>query len=316
MTTIAPAALPPAVTPPEDPAGQIMRKSQENKIKPGLLGLSMPAIVWYIIFTIGPLFAMFYIALLSWSSLIAPSTFVGFKNFGTVFHDPVFWQATRNSIVQIAIVLPIMLPLAFMLGYYVSLKPRGHRVLRVILFTPALISLAAKSIIFLSIFAPTGLLNGFLDNVGLGALSTPWLASQSTALGTVMAVDLWSGIGFTAILFSARLSSIPAEVFEASELDGAGHWRRMWGIAYPICRDYFGVLLMLQFIWVLFGSAGSILLLTNGGPGSSSTTLSFLVYDKAFTQSQIGYSQAVGVILFAVGIVGMIAIRRVFRAKY
>jgi len=293
-----------------------VRRRRRRHINPALLGLSIPAIVWYVAFTLGPLLAMFYIATLEWPGLIAPSSFVGLKNFQRVFADPVFWTAVRNSIVQLVIVLPIMIPVAFMLGYYVNLKPRGHRLLRVILFTPALISLAAKSIVFLSIFAPTGLINSFLTNIGLGSLAMPWLASTSTALATVRVVDLWSGIGYTAILFSARLSAIPVEVMEASELDGAGHWRRMWGIAYPICRDYFGVLLMLQFIWVLFSSAGTILLLTNGGPGNASTNLSFLVYDKAFTQSELGYSQAVGVLLFFVGIVGMVIIRRVFRARY
>ncbi|MDR2974499.1 MAG: sugar ABC transporter permease [Propionibacteriaceae bacterium] len=298
------------------PARPRLSGSRSRRVNPALLGLSLPAIIWYIGFTLGPLLAMFYISTLKWPGLIAPSSFVGLDNFQRVFADPVFWTAVRNSIIQIGIVLPIMIPVAFMLGYYVSLKPRGHRVLRVILFTPALISLAAKSVVFLSIFAPNGLVNGFLDNIGLGGLAKPWLASTSTALGTVMVVDLWSGIGYTAILFSARLAAIPVEVMEAAELDGAGHWRRMWGIAYPICRDYFGVLAMLQFIWVLFSSAGSILLLTNGGPGNSSTNLSFLVYDKAFTQSELGYSQAVGVVLFFVGIIGMVIIRRVFRARY
>lgn len=287
-----------------------------RRFNPGLFGLSVPAVVWYAIFTLGPLGAMFYIATLDWASFIAPSTFVGIGNFQRVFGDPNFYRACINSLIQIAIVIPVMIPLAFMLGYYVTLKPRGHRLLRVILFTPALISLAAKSIIFLSIFSPTGLINGLLDLVGLDSLATPWLASQSTALGVIIAVDLWNGIGFTAILFSARLASVPVEVLEAAELDGAGHWRRIWGICYPICREYFGVLAMLQFIWVMFGSAGSILLLTRGGPGSSSTNLSFLVYDKAFSQSELGYSQAVGVILFAVGIVGLLFIRRVFRARY
>lgn len=281
-----------------------------------LAGLALPAVIWYFVFTVGPLFAMFYIAMLDWRSIVAPSTFTGFDNFVRVFGDPVFWIAVRNSGVQLAVVLPIMLPAALMLGYYVSLKPRGHRVLRVILFTPALLSLAAMSVIFLSIFSPTGLINGALANVGLGELATPWLASSQTSLGVVMIVNLWSGIGFTAILFSARLSAIPAEVFEAAELDGASHWRRVWGIAYPICKDYFGVILMLQFIWVLFTSAGTILLLTRGGPGTSSMNLSFLIYDKAFVQSQVGYSQAVGVILFFVGMVGMLLIRRIFRPLY
>lgn len=278
--------------------------------------LAAPAIIWFTAFTVGPLFAMFYISTLSWKRIISPSSFIGFENFAKIFGDKVFWIATQNSFIQLAIVLPVMLPLAFMLGYYIAMKPRGHRVLRVFLFTPALLSLAAKTMVFYAILAPTGLLNGALDALGLDFLSVPWLANKHTALGTVIAVDLWSGIGFTAVLFSARISGIGPEVFEAAELDGASHWERMWQIAYPMARDYFGVLLMLQFVWVFFGSAGTILLLTNGGPGNATMNLSFLVYDKAFIQSQIGYSQAVGVILFFAGLIGVLVIRRLFRPAY
>lgn len=298
----------------EDQPPRQRRRRREGR--GGLAILALPAIVWYTIFTVGPLFAMFYMSLLDWRSLVARSSFAGLSNFQEVFADPVFWSATRLSIVQLAVVLPIMLPTAFLIGYYINLKPRGHRILRVVLFTPALISLAAMSVIFLSIFSPTGLVNAVLTGIGLEGATTPWLASSDTAFAMVMIVNLWSGIGFTAILFSARLSGIPGEVFEAAEIDGAGHWRRVWGVAYPICRDYFGVILMLQFIWVLFTSAGTILLLTRGGPGSSSTNLSFLIYDKAFTQAQVGYSQAVGVVLFFVGIIGMLLIRRIFRPTF
>lgn len=282
----------------------------------GMLTMSVPAVVWYAIFTIGPLLAMFYIALLKWRGLIAPASFTGFSNFTTLWNDAVFWTAAKNSLIQLVLVLPIMLPLAFMLGYYVSLKPPGHRILRVILFTPALVSLSAKSMIFVAVFAPNGMLNGLLTTLGLQSLTQPWLGNIHTALITVIAVDLWSGIGYTAILFAARLSAVSPDLYEAAQIDGASHWRRMWGITYPIIKDYFGVLLMLQFLWVLFSSAGSVLLLTNGGPGNSSTTLSFLMYDKAFSQSQVGYSQAVGVVLFAVGVVGMVVIRRVFKPTH
>ena len=277
--------------------------------------LWLPAIFWYAFFTIGPLLAMFYIALLDWPGLVAPNRFVGLSNFEELISDEVFWQAFRNSLIQIAVVLPILLPTSFMLGYYLSHKPAGHRLLRVILFTPALISLSAKSTMFLAIFAPLGLINSSLELVGLAEFSKPWLASSSTAFGTVMVVELWGGIGFTAILFAARLSGVSPDVFEAAELDGAGHWKRMWAIAFPICREYFGVVLMLQFIWVMFGSAGLILLLTKGGPGNYSTNLSFLVYDTAFSQQQIGYSQAVAVALFVVVVAGIALIRFSFRSK-
>lgn len=289
--------------------------SRRKKQRPMALLFAVPAMALYTVFTIGPLVAVFVVSTRSWTSIIAPSSFAGLDNFQKIFTDDVFWQACFNTLVQLVVVIPILLPVSFMLGFYLAKKPRGHQILRVVLFTPALISLAAKSMIFLSIFSPNGLLNASLNAVGLGKLATPWLADPHTALATVMAVDLWGGIGFLSILFAARLGSIDSAVLEAAQLDGAGNLRQTWQIAYPIARDYFGVLTMLQFIWVLFSSAGSILLLTKGGPGFASTTLSYLLYQKAFLTFQIGYSQAVGVILFVVGVAGILVIRRAFRTE-
>jgi len=299
-----------------EPAPAALAASRRRPKRPTALLFAAPAMALYTVFTIGPLVAVFVVSTRNWTSIIAPSSFAGLANFQNMFTDAVFWQACLNTLIQLGIVIPVMLPVSFMLGYYLAKKPRGHQVLRVVLFTPALISLAAKSMIFLSIFSPNGLLNGVLSAVGLDKLTAPWLADQSTALATVIAVDLWGGIGFFSILFSARLGSINAEVFEAAQLDGAGHLRQTWQVAYPIARDYFGVLTMLQFVWELFSSAGLILLLTKGGPGYASTTLSFLLYQKAFLNFQIGYSQAVGVVLFVVGVCGIVLIRRAFRTEY
>lgn len=287
-------------------------RSRPNR---GLVLFAGPAVVWYAVFTVGPLVAMFWISLLDWRSLIGRSRFGGLENFASVLADDVFWDAVRNTATQVGIAVPLMIPLSFMLGYYISLNPPGHRVLRVLLFSPALISLAAMGVMFLAVLGPNGLLNAALETVGLDGLTTPWLANRSTALLAIIGVNLWSGIGFTAVLFAARLAAVSPELYQAAELDGCGHWRKMWRIAYPVVRDYFGVLAMLQFLWVLFNSAGLVLLLTNGGPGSASMTLSFLIYDRAFIQSDLGYSQAVGVLLFVVGLAGMFGIRRVFREK-
>jgi multiple sugar transport system permease protein len=275
-----------------------------------------PALLWYLTFMLGPLVAMFVISLFKWPGLIGKRTFIGLDNYSRVLTDPVFHDALRNTAIQIAVVIPVMLPLAFMLGYYLQLRPRGHRILSVLFFTPGLISISAKALVFVGVFAPNGLLNAFLAVVGLPDAARPWLANPGSALSTIIAVDLWSGIGWTAVLFAARLASVSSEIYEAANLDGAGHWRRMWLIAFPICKDYFGVMTMLQFLWTLFTSAALVLLLTRGGPGTSSTTLSFLVYQKAFQQQQVGYSQAVGVLLFAVGLLGMVLIRRLIRQKY
>ena len=209
-----------------------------------------------------------------------------------------------------------MIVCAYMVGYYVAQKPPGHRVIRYLLFVPGLISTPAKAMVFYAALSPDGLVNGALESVGLGSVTDAWLANPDTALYCLIALDVWAGIGFTAVLFAARLDSVPEEIGEAAQLDGAGHWRAMWRIHFPVISDYVGVVTMLQFLWTLFGSAQQVLLLTQGGPANSSTTLSFLVYEKAFMESDLGYSQAVGVVLFLVGLAGLLAIRRVFRQTY
>ncbi|MEU7245755.1 carbohydrate ABC transporter permease [Streptomyces sparsogenes] len=278
--------------------------------------LAVPALVWYAIFMIGPVIAIFVIAALHWPGMLQPVSFAGLDNVRTVLDDPVFWDAVNNTAVQLAVALPIMIVCAYMLGYYVAQKPPGHRVIRYLLFIPGLISTPAKAMVFYAALSPDGLVNGALQSAGLGSLTDAWLASPSTALACLIALDVWSGIGFTAVLCAARLDSVPDELGEAAQLDGAGHWRTMWRVHFPVIRDYVGVVTMLQFLWTLFGSAQHVLLLTQGGPGSSSTTLSFLVYQKAFIAADLGYSQTVGVILFLAGLVGLLAVRRAFRQNY
>jgi len=313
MTTLTTTPDGTAAPRPVPPSG---RSSAPRTLRQGGTVLAVPALVWYLLFMVGPLLAIFVIAALHWPGMLQPVSYAGLDNVRTVRDDPVFWDAARNTAVQLAVALPLMIVCAYMLGYYVAQRPPGHRVIRYLLFIPGLISTPAKAMVFYAALSPDGLVNGALEGVGLGSLTDAWLASPSTALACLIALDVWSGIGFTAVLFAARLSSVPDELGEAAQLDGAGHWRTMWTVHFPVIRDYVGVVTMLQFLWTLFGSAQHVLLLTQGGPGTSSTTLSFLVYQKAFIAADLGYSQTVGVFLFLVGLVGLLAIRRVFRQTY
>ncbi|MEU0950548.1 sugar ABC transporter permease [Streptomyces canus] len=259
--------------------------------------------------------SLFYFSLTDWRGLIAPRTFTGAANFRRLISDPVFHQAALNSFVQMVITLPVVIIGAFMTAYYLALEPRGHRFIRAVLFTPILLSAPALAMVFIGVFAPTGLVNAALQSLGLSA-GQPWLAQKSTASLAILAVIVWSSMSVSAILMSSRIATMPAEIFEAAELDGCGHWRRMWQIAWPVCREHVGVVTMLQFLWTLFSSAAIVLLLTRGGPGTATVNLSFLVYDYAFNQSKVGYSQAIAVMLFAVGVLGMLGIRRLFRQTY
>ncbi|GAA2025656.1 sugar ABC transporter permease [Catenulispora yoronensis] len=280
------------------------------------LGFTLPALGWFLLFTVGPLVSLFYYSLTDWRGLIAPRTYVGFRNFGRLFARQEFHQAVTNTLVQLVVTLPVVIAGAFMIAYYLSLRPRGHRFVRAVLFTPVLLSAPALAMVFVGVFAPSGLVNGLLQNLGLGSAAKPWLAQSSSASIAILVVIVWSSMSVSAAMLASRLNSVSAEIFEAAEIDGCGHWRRMWLIAWPVCREFVGVVTMLQFLWTLFSSAAVVLLLTRGGPGYSTVNLSYLVYDYSFNQSKVGYGQAVAVMLFVVGVAGLLGIRRLFRQNY
>ena len=179
-----------------------------------------------------------------------------------------------------------------------------------------MISIAAMAMIFLGVYRPNGMLNTFLDAVGLSDLTRIWLGDQSTALGALIAIDIWAGIGFYSVLFFAALTNVPHELYEAAMLDGAGYWTIMWRIAFPLLLDFVGVVVILQFLSIL-GAAQNVILLTGGGPGTASLTIGFYLYDQAFLTQHLGYSQAIAVMLFFTGIVVILLIRRfVSRLSY
>jgi multiple sugar transport system permease protein len=272
--------------------------------------LVAPALVWFLSFMLWPLLNMFYISTTGWDSLNMPKKFIFLDNFVRMFHDPKVAISLHNTgIYLLAGILGVM-PFAFMLGFFLSLRKPGYRILRTIFFSPAMLSIAALAMIFLGVYRPDGMINTLLNSVGLSGLARVWLANQATALGALIAIDIWGGIGFNSVLFFAALANLPKELYEAAMLDGAGYWTIMWKIAFPLMTDFIGLVTILQFLGILSGAAYQILL-TGGGPGTATFTLGFYLYDQAFLSHRLGYSQALGVMIFFIGIVVIVLIRRI-----
>jgi multiple sugar transport system permease protein len=264
---------------------------------------------------IWPLFNMFYISTQRWYGLLKPREFTGLANYARMLHDPHFLNALRNTGIHLLTALPgVMIP-AFMLGFFLSLRRPGYRFLRLIFFSPAMLSAVALALTFLGVYMPDGILNSVLRFVGLDSFTRLWLGDRSTVLGAIIALDFWAGIGFYAVLFFAVLSNMPGEVYEAALLDGASLWTVMWRIAFPLSKGFFGVATMLHFLWILLGASQNVLILTKGGPGDYSLTLGYYLYDQAFITKRLGYSQAIGVFIFFVGLLGLYIIRRSFRSS-
>lgn len=301
--------------PSQEPRRARLFHRQRMRDRIAFLLFVLPALAWFLLLMIWPLFNMFYISSQEWRGLLKTSQFVGLDNYGYMLRDPHFLNALRNTSIHLATALPgVMIP-AFVLGFFLSLRRSGYRLLRVIFFSPAMMSAVALALTFFGIYLPDGILNTLLRFVGLDSLTRLWLGERSTVLGAIIAIDFWAGIGFYAILFFAVLSNMPNEVYEAALLDGATLWTVMWRIAFPLSKGFFGVATMLHFLWILLGASQNVLILTRGGPGDYSLTLGYYLYDQAFISKRLGYSQAIGVFIFFVGILGLYLIRRVFRSS-
>ena len=146
----------------------------------GLVILAVPAVVWYALFTIGPLVAMFVLGFTNWRGLNARVKFNGFANWDKLFHDERIVTALKNTAIHLVGSLPIMLVGSFMIGYFLNLKLPGHRIFRVVMFIPALISLSVLGMLFVAVLGPTGMVNSVLQEFHW-AQGTAWLAESSKA---------------------------------------------------------------------------------------------------------------------------------------
>jgi multiple sugar transport system permease protein len=286
----------------------IRRNAQRRRTT--FLTMVAPAMAWFLAFMLWPLLDMFYISTTRWDALNRPKEFIFLANFARMFNDPKIAIALRNTGTYLLVGILGVVPFAFMLGFFLSLRKPGYRFLRTIFFSPTMLSVAALAMIFLGVYRPDGMLNSLLDSIGLSAISGVWLMNKSTALFCLVAIDIWGGIGFYSVLFFAALANLPEELYEAAMLDGADYWKIMWKIAFPLMIDFIGVVTILQFLGILSGAAYMILL-TGGGPGTATFTLGYYLYDQAFLSHRLGYSQAIGVLLFFIGIAAIILIRRV-----
>lgn len=296
-------------------SGSYHRRKRASDRRTFLLFVA-PALIIFALLILWPLLNMFYLSLVKWQGLIKPKTFIGLENFVQLFGDRYFHRALVNTGIHLLVSMPGVMLLGFMLGFFISQRPPGYRLLRTIFFSPAMISVTAIAMIFVGVYLPDGIINTFLRAAGLDNWTRIWLGNKSTVLGAIIAIDFFGGIGYYAVLFSAALSSIPSELYESAQLDGAGQWTVMWRMAFPLILDFFGVASMLHLIWILMGAAQNVLLLTRGGPGDYSLTLGYYLYEQAFGANQLGYSQAIGVIIFFIGVAGTLLIRWATHRNY
>ena len=257
-----------------------------------------PAFVFYLLFAFGPLVYTAWLSFFEWDGLTV-GHWIGLDNYDKVLSDPDIRASFVHSFVLILFyaVLPCMLGL-LLASLIAHSRVRGVTFFRAVLFLPQTIATVVVAIAWVWIYAPDGPLNAALDAVGLSAISRGWLGDFTFALPALGLVGTWVMFGLCLVLFLAGIQKIPTTLYEAARVDGAGRVREFFAVTLPGLRGELAVALTLTTIMAL-RTFDLIYVSTNGGPGTSTTVPSVLVYQNAFSNGRVGLAAAVAVVLTA-----------------
>ncbi|MBN9063501.1 MAG: sugar ABC transporter permease [Rhizobiales bacterium 65-9] len=227
------------------------------------------------------------------------SQFVGFGNFAAVFRDEVFWISLRHSVVWIVGVVGLQ----FLLGLIAALILNESFWWRGLARALVVIPWALPSVIIGLMWTwmydfNVGVINDALLRLGVISAPIAWLARPDTALGAIMLGLVWQGFPFFAVTILAGLQTVPAELYEAAEIDGATRWKRFTNVTLPAIGDVIATALLLRTIWVA-NSLDVILVMTGGGPGYATYTLPLYAFQRAYSGMEFGYGAALALVLTA-----------------
>lgn len=261
------------------------------------LYFSFPALIVFLLFFITPTLIGFYYSFTDWNINAKDIKFIGLENYAALFQEPRLKTALINTLIFAAAVTVLQnvsgLGLAMILNEALKLR----NVLRTIFFLPYVIAPIVIGYIFRAIYHPeNGIVNHFLNLVGLSGLAHDWLNDPRLALFSIIVTDIWRVAGFSMVVYLAGLQFIPKDLTESSSIDGANYWSRFRHIVFPLLAPAFTVNVLLSMI----GSMKvfeMVMVLTEGGPGY--TTEVFYTYIRnMFSSGEFGYATAVNVVLF------------------
>jgi raffinose/stachyose/melibiose transport system permease protein len=254
-----------------------------------------------------------FYAFTDWTG-IGSFTWVGLKNFTTIFSTPELTGALVNTLLLAVgfLVLANVLGLLFALALNRTLKTRY--ILRTLLFMPVVLAPIAVSYVWKFIFAFDGPLNQTLGAIGLQGLQHDWLADPHLALAAILVVMVWQSIGFTMVIFLAGLATVPVELEEAAALDGAGHVMRFRKITVPLIQPSIAIATTLTLIQGL-RIFDQVLALTGGGPANATQTLATEVYQQSFVFGSFGFGAALALLLSLLILVFTVAQQRLTRDR-
>lgn len=257
----------------------------------------VPAAVILILFFFVPFLESFVLSFQSYQNDIYNPQWVGLENYIKLFHAPVFWKTLVNTFIYLIGVVPLLVVLSLIIAILVNQKLRGIKIFRVIIYIPVIVSIVVAGIAWKWIYAENGILNYLISLFDISKIG--WLTDPNFALYSVMAVTIWKGLGYYMVIYLAALTSVPKDLYEASDIDGANVLQKHLTVTVPHLMPTITLVSVISSISAMKVFV-EIYVMTQGGPLNASKTIVYYIYQRAFENLDMGYASAAGVVLLVI----------------
>ncbi len=272
-----------------------------TKFKINTFTLLIPWIVTFLLFWLYPLIYSLYLSFTKYYTLTNESEFIGFENYSTLFSDPLFYKALSNTAFFTFGTVPFTVSFAIILAVFLNSKlVKWKNFFRSAYFLPSVTSMVVIALIFTNLYTKNGYINMLLGMAGIPFPAKGWLLDTSTAMLSIMFMDIWISVGYYMVLFLAAMQTISEDLYESAKLIGASSMQQFFQITLPLLKPTLLFVLVINTI-KSFQIFIEIFVMTKGGPLNSTTTLVYQVFVNAFEKADsMGYASALAYIIFVI----------------
>lgn len=257
----------------------------------------LPAGVILLVFFFIPFFQTIVLSFQDYSANIYNPVFVGLHNYIMLFKSAIFYKVLLNTFVYLFLAVPVLAIVPLFLAILINQKIKGITIYKILIYLPVIVSVVVAAIAFKWLYAEQGILNYVIGELGFNPIG--WLTDTRFALISVIAVTIWKGIGYYMMIYLAGLMSVPKELYEACDIDGASPLKKHLTVTIPHIMPTIALVSTISAISAMKVFA-EIYVMTKGGPLNSSKTIVYYIYERAFENLDLGYASAMAVILLII----------------
>lgn len=257
----------------------------------------LPAGIVLLIFFFIPFFQTISLSFLNYSNNIYNPSFAGLENYVQILHNPIFYKVMWNTLLYLVVAVPILAIIPLFLAILINQKIKGITLYKILIYLPVIVSIVVAAIAFKWLYAQQGILNYILNVMHINSIG--WLTDPKYAIYSVIIVTIWKGIGYYMMIYLAALMSVPKELYEACDIDGANFLTKHLTVTVPHIMPTIALVTTISSISAMKIFA-EIYVMTKGGPLNSTKTIVYYIYEKAFENLDLGYASAMAVMLLII----------------